>query len=99
MTDHNGNGRGPVLAFLVLMVALAIMMLAGCTVGPDYKRPELDLPKDYGVTQSNAPAPQKWWSVFGDPVLDRMVDEALAANYDLKAAAARIENALSLIHI
>jgi len=93
MTDHNGNGRGPVIAFLVLMVALAIMMLAGCTVGPDYKRPEIDLPKDYGVAQSSAPAPQKWWLVFGDPVLDRMVDEALGANYDLKAAAARIENA------
>ncbi len=85
--------RGPVLAFAMLMIALAVMLLAGCTVGPDYKRPELDLPKDYGVTQSPAPAPEKWWTVFGDPVLDKFVDEALAANYDLKAAAARIENA------
>jgi len=72
---------------------VASLLLVSCTVGPDYKRPDLDLPKDDGVTQSSATAPQKWWSVFGDPVLDRMVDEALAANYDLKAAAARIENA------
>jgi len=72
---------------------VASLLLVSCTVGPDYKRPDLDLPRDYGVTQSSATAPQKWWSVFGDPVLDRMVDEALAANYDLKAAAARIENA------
>ena len=93
MTNPNPNSRGPVLAFVMLMLALAVMMLAGCTVGPDYKRPDLDLPKDYGVTQSAAAAPQKWWTVFGDPVLDRFVDEALAANYDLKAAAARIENA------
>jgi multidrug efflux system outer membrane protein len=93
MTDQNPNGREPVLAFLVLMIALVVMLLAGCTVGPDYKRPELDLPKDYGVSQSPAPAPQKWWSVFGDPMLEKMVDEALGANYDLKAAAARIENA------
>jgi multidrug efflux system outer membrane protein len=69
------------------------LLLASCTVGPDYKRPEMDLPKDYGVTQSAAQLPQKWWSVFGDPVLDKFVEEALAANYDLKAAAARIENA------
>ena len=92
MSDMRG-GRGPVLAFVMLMAALLMMLLAGCTLGPDYKRPEMDLPKDYGVTQSAAQAPQKWWTVFADPVLDRFVDEALAANYDLKAAAARIENA------
>jgi multidrug efflux system outer membrane protein len=94
MTDPNRNApRGPVLAFLLLMAALAVMMLAGCAIGPDYKRPELELPKDYGVAQSPAPAPQQWWTVFNDPVLDRFVDEALAANHDLKAAAARIEQA------
>jgi multidrug efflux system outer membrane protein len=94
MTDPNRNApRGPVLAFVLLMAALAVMMLAGCAIGPDYKRPDLELPKDYGVAQSPAPAPQKWWTVFGDPVLDRFVEEALAANHDLKAAAARIEQA------
>ena len=88
MTDPRPNGRGPVLAFAMLMVAMAVMLLAGCTVGPDYKRPQLDLPKDYGVVQSSAQPPEKWWTVFGDPVLAELVDEALAANYDLKAAAA-----------
>ena len=43
---------------------------------PDYRRPGLDLPKDYAVAQSPAPAPQKWWTVFGDPVLERFLDEA-----------------------
>jgi multidrug efflux system outer membrane protein len=89
----NPQNRGPVLAFLLMMVALAVMFLAGCTVGPDYKRPDMELPKDYGVAQSPTPAPQKWWGVFADPVLDRLVDEALTANYDLKAAVARIEQA------
>ena len=69
------------------------LILAGCAVGPNYERPSLDLPKDYGVQQSAVPASQKWWTVFGDPVLDRMVDEALASSYDLKAAAERIEQA------
>jgi outer membrane protein TolC len=91
--NPNPNTRGPVFAFAMLMIALAVMLLAGCTVGPDYKRPDLELPKDYGVVQAPVPAPQKWWAVFNDPVLDRLVDEALVASYDLKAAAARIEQA------
>jgi multidrug efflux system outer membrane protein len=93
MSDMRGGGRGPVLAFAVLMAALLVMMLTGCTVGPDYERPRMELPADYGVVQSPVPPGQKWWSVFGDPVLDRVIDEALAANHDLKAAAERIEAA------
>ena len=73
--------------------ALLCLLLGACAIGPNYERPSLDLPKDYGVQQSAVPAPQKWWTVFGDPVLDRMVDEALAGSYDLKAAAERIEQA------
>ncbi|HUQ28398.1 MAG TPA: efflux transporter outer membrane subunit [Usitatibacter sp.] len=69
------------------------LLLVGCAIGPNYERPSLDLPEGYGVAQSVMALPQKWWTVFGDPVLDRFVDEALAANYDLKAAAARIEQA------
>jgi multidrug efflux system outer membrane protein len=69
------------------------MGLASCAVGPDYQRPEVDLPKDFGVVQSPAQAPEKWWTLFHDPVLDRLVEEALAANRDLKAAAYRIEQA------
>ena len=70
-----------------------ILLLAGCAIGPNYDRPDLDLPGEYGVAQSPQPLPQKWWTVFADPVLDRLVEEALAANYDLKAAAGRIEQA------
>ncbi len=72
---------------------LLALLLGACAIGPNYERPSLDLPKDYGVQQSAVPAPQKWWTVFGDPVLDRVVDEALAGSYDLKAAAERIEQA------
>ena len=72
---------------------MAGLLLASCAIGPDYARPALDLPKEYGVAQSALPAAQKWWTVFADPALDALVEEALAANYDLKAAAARIEQA------
>ena len=74
-----------------LSPCLASLLLAGCMLGPDYKRPEVDLPKDYGVAQAPTPAPEKWLAVFQDPVLDKMIEEALAANYDLRIAAERIE--------
>jgi multidrug efflux system outer membrane protein len=72
-------------------IAAVALLVAGCTVGPDFKRPEVDLPQDLGVVQSPAPAPERWWVLFNDPVLDRLVDEALAANRDLRAAAERVE--------
>jgi len=80
-----------------LRILVLAFFVAGCTIGPDYKRPEVDLPKEYPGTQATtATAPagvDRWWTLFDDPVLDRMVDEALAANHDLRAAAARIEQA------
>jgi multidrug efflux system outer membrane protein len=74
-------------------------LLVGCTVGPNFKRPEVDLPAHFGVAQSPAPAPERWWAVFQDPVLDRLVDEALAANRDLRAAAQRIEQSRAQVAI
>ena len=72
---------------LLPRLVLPAFVLAGCVLGPDYQRPATDLPKDFGVVQAQAQPPQKWWSLFNDPVLDRLVDEALAHNRDLRAAA------------
>ena len=80
MTDRNPSGGSPILALLILAIAFAAMLLAGCTVGPNYSRPDVDLPKEYGVAQASVPAPQRWWTVFNDPVLDRLVEEALGAD-------------------
>ena len=74
-----------------LLAAAFTLALAGCAVGPNYQRPDVDLPKEYGVPQSTAALPDKWWTIFQDPVLDKLIDEALAANRDLRIAAARIE--------
>jgi multidrug efflux system outer membrane protein len=80
----------------VLAVAL---LLTGCTVGPNYTRPQVDLPKDFGVAQAPTPPAERWWTLFNDPVLARAVDEALAANRDLKAAAERVEQARAQLRI
>ena len=81
------------------LLLAAALVVAGCSIGPDYKRPDVDLPKDYGVAQAPAAAGERWWTLFGDPVLDALVDEALAKNRDLAAAAQRIEQARAQVSI
>lgn len=87
-----------------LLVALA---LAGCTtVGPNYKLPPeavVNTPAANGafvsgsaVTAAEAP-PDHWWKLFNDPVLDRLIERALAANTDLRAADANLERAQALL--
>ena len=96
---HPGLGRGPIFAFILMLLALATMLLAGCSIGPNYARPDMDLPKDFGVAQSAVPPAERWWEMFNDPVLNGLVDEALAASHDLKAAAARIEQSRAQLMI
>jgi multidrug efflux system outer membrane protein len=87
------------LPFILMLLAFATMLLAGCTVGPNYARPDVDLPKDFAVAQSPVPPAERWWEMFNDPVLNGLVNEALAANRDLKAAAARIEQSRAQVTI
>ncbi len=81
-------------ATLLATALLAASALAGCTVGPDYHRPELTLAASFHVANpANPAAPagfHDWWTGFGDPLLDRTMDRALAQNLDLEAARARV---------
>lgn len=80
----------PLVRALVLPVLL--IMLAGCAVGPDYQRPELDLPQSWRAADVDSQPldADQWWKRFEDPQLDRLVDAALTGNRDVKIAAARI---------
>jgi outer membrane protein, multidrug efflux system len=77
----------------------AALLLAGCAVGPDYKRPEVQVPAEFRGTSPDVPASEKsigdlaWWEVFQDEVLQELLRTALAANYDLRIAAARVLDA------
>ncbi len=72
-------------------------LVTGCALGPDYKRPPVTPPDAFrsqatpGQTASLADAP--WWEVFGDPVLKQLIQEALAGNYNVRIAAARVQQA------
>jgi len=84
-------------------VAIVALLMSGCMVGPDYGRPPILVPANYrGVT--GAPAAESfadlpWFEVFRDPVLQELVREALRSNYDLRIAAARVEEARAQIGI
>ncbi|WP_374419778.1 efflux transporter outer membrane subunit [Chromobacterium sp.] len=74
-----------------LIPSLVALALTACAVGPDYSRPKLELP-DSAQAQNPAIA-MDWWKQFNDPVLDRLIAEALEHNQDLAAAAARVDEA------
>ncbi len=77
---------------LPLLLALA---LSGCVALPTLKQAAPDLPKAWPAQAEQGPdlAAADWWTVYADPVLDKLIDEALANNSDIKLAAARIEEA------
>lgn len=77
--------------------------LAGCAVGPDYHRPEPQRATTGGFVDpglakvdTGAPAPG-WWRLFGDPVLDRLVADALAYNTDVRVASANLRRARAIL--
>ena len=88
------NGR----PLLCLMLSGAL--IAGCAVGPNYKRPMVDSPgvfrDDTGPTNSSF-ADLNWWQVYQDETLQTLIREALTNNYDLRIAVSRVEQARALV--
>jgi NodT family efflux transporter outer membrane factor (OMF) lipoprotein len=83
--------------------SLAALALAGCMVGPDYSSPEPQAPSQAPFVSSASPAftqdqpPGRWWSLFADPTLDRLIEQALVANTDLRVAAANLRRARAVL--
>ncbi len=79
----------------ILGSIVASLIVGGCTLGPDYQRPELPMPSAYlqtaeaGATIANLP----WWELFEDPELRSLIVVALEENKNLAIAAARVEEA------
>lgn len=84
-----------------VLCAAAAALIAGCAVGPDYQRPAVDLPAAWqGVpAQGIAAQGDRWWTLYADPVLDRLIADALANNQDLAVAAARVDEARAVLRI
>ena len=82
-----------------LLPLLAATALAGCTLGPDYKRPQVAAPAafQYEPKDAAATADTPWWKQFQDPVLEQLIDEALQHNTNIQIAAANVEQAAAVL--
>ena len=84
------------------LAAGILLALAGCAVGPEYRRPEQALPAQFPgsdaatATTAEAEISDQWWTLYRQPELDRLVAQALARNRDIEQAVARIEQADAL---
>ena len=88
--------------FYCTIILVTYFLFNGCiNLGPDYQKPDVnvDVPEAYQYTYSDPYAPvttetlvvgDRWWTVFRDPELERLVEEALQNNWDIKQAAARV---------
>src|SRR6266850_1363379 len=71
--------------------------LAGCAIGPNYKRPSLPVPERYYADERAAEARSladvPWWDIFDDPILKSLIEEAIRNGFDARLAAARVQEA------
>jgi len=103
VTRSTPGGLQGYSALRTVSVFLALALAAACTVGPDYRRPEVvgtmpasyaDATGEWKVAEPKADlAKGPWWEIFGDEELNRLEEEAVSANQDLAVAAARFEQA------
>lgn len=75
-----------------LLCLTLMLMLGGCMFGPDYRRPETEIPKTFRFDnkQTQDIADTMWWEQFQDPVMNDLIKAALAENKNVGVAAARI---------
>ena len=90
-------------AFLGILAVLVLE--TGCLMGPKYKRPAVDLPQEYRApapeqaAQASSLGNEQWWQVYQDPVLTQLIHTAVAQNYDVRIAAARVLEAQAQVGI
>ena len=76
-----------------LAAAVAALLLSACAVGPDYRAPQTataSFVRADPATVSSERSEARWWTLFGDAALSGLVEQALAANLDLRIALTRV---------
>src|ERR1700747_2764791 len=89
-----------------LLGILAVLVLeTGCMMGPKYKRPAVNVPQQYltpdtkKASQASSLGNEQWWQLYQDPVLTQLIHAAIAQNYDVRIAAARVLEAQAQVGI
>ena len=93
--------RGPLPLALLLAVPVALP-LGGCNLGPDYQRPQLEMPVEFRATPATQEAAwpsEDWWRGFRSPELTELIEAARAENLDIAAAVARVRQADAQVRI
>ena len=75
-------------------IVVAAAVLAGCAIGPDYRRPAVAEPPTFrgqAIAEAASFADAPWWETFQDPRLQALIQEALRQNYDVRIAAVRVQ--------
>ena len=88
---NSGDGRK-----VPVVLALALGLSSGCAVGPRYRRPALEVPQVFrgqAAAEQSSFADTPWWDVFKDEALKGLIKTALADNYDVRIAVARMDQA------
>jgi len=101
------SGKFHTSRFFCSLVCVLGLFLSGCTVGPNYKRPNTDAPTAFrGLTAEETAAPstkslgdQKWGEVFQDEQLQKLIRTALTQNFDVRIAATRVLQAQEQVTI
>ncbi|GBR16690.1 efflux transporter outer membrane subunit [Asaia spathodeae] len=93
-------------AACIAAIALATTLLTGCTLGPDFRRPDVIAPTHYGQEPQDVaggtyggPVDIAWWKLFHDDELNRLIDRLAVQNIDLQRGMQRIEEARSQTRI
>lgn len=94
MNSFLPTGVLPVCGGRISCLGLTAILFTGCVAGPDYKRPPVTAPPDWGwklaEPQDQAIKPD-WWKLFGDPALDQIENQATGSNQLLQVAVARVD--------
>ncbi len=89
------NSSRPARARMLCPLLLVALVLAGCSLGPDFTRPKAQVPPNWldanDARVKTGPAQYRdWWKAFNDPVLDKLIDQAYRDNLSLRIAGVRV---------
>lgn len=85
----------------IIISLLLLVTMTGCNLTPDYVRPDVQIPQNWkaGDKIGESAVNADWWRNFSSKELDRLMEEALANNLDLRASLARIQQSRAAVKI
>jgi multidrug efflux system outer membrane protein len=83
----------------IIIIGSILLVLAGCAVGPKYSRPDTKKPEAYvqAATKSDSITNLKWWDVYQDTALNKLITMAIDSNLDLGMAIARVDESKAIL--